>query len=450
MSEARDACCAEIAMAAAGMAVCGPMAIPLWAVVAVALASSLGGAVIAADWPQFGGPTRDFTATQQLGDVRVADTWPEDGPRRLWSRPLGDAYAGIVAADGCLYTMFRSDGEEHAVALAADDGRTLWDQHAPAPYLEGTNVEENGPGPHATPAIAGERLVTVGVTGAVHCLDRRDGAVVWQRSLADEFGGTRLFRGYSASPLVWQDTVVLPVGGAGHAVVALRLADGAVAWQRHDFDVSHVAPLLIRVDGQAQLVVVGSHVVFGLDPASGELLWQHEHPMSGDHVATMPIWDGQRRLFFSGAYGEGSRALELVRQGERTAVEELWHNPRMRVHHSNVVHSGDYVYGPSGDFTAILLSCLNVATGEVAWQDRRIGRASCLLVGDRLLLLQEDGQLFLAASSPEGLEIKAQCRLFDARAWTAPTLVGNQLYVRNRTDVMAYELPTVDSLPAAP
>ena len=57
----------------------------------------------AADWPQWAGPDRNFTAK----NVELADRWPESGPRRLWSRDLGVGYAGIVAADGALYTMYR-------------------------------------------------------------------------------------------------------------------------------------------------------------------------------------------------------------------------------------------------------------------------------------------------------------------------------------------------------
>jgi outer membrane protein assembly factor BamB len=413
------------------------LAAKAWVRGVIALAMiCLAGPAPAKDWSQWGGARRDFTA-----DIRLADAWPEDGPTRLWTRPLGDAYSSILTADGRLYVTYRGGGDEHAAALNAADGRTLWGQHAPAPFLEGTNVEENGPGPHATPVLVGDRLITVGITGIVHCLDSGSGEALWRHALADEFGGTRLFRGYSASPVAHDDKVIVPVGGAGHALVAFRVQDGSIAWQRHDFDISHVAPIMIDVGGQRQLVALASRVIVGLDPATGDLVWRHEHAMSGDHVASTPIWDGERMLFFSGAYGEGGHGLELVRTGDATTVAERWHNPRMRVHHSNVVRAGNMVYGPSGDFAAIVYTALDLNTGEVAWQDRRIGRANSLLAGDRLLLLQEDGRLFLAKPAPDGLTILAEAQLFDGRAWTPPTLVGNTLYVRNRTDIMAFELP---------
>jgi hypothetical protein len=196
--------------------------------------------------------------------------------------------------------------------------------------------------------------------------------------------------------------------------------------------------------------VLGSRVIVGLDPATGELLWQREHPMSGDHVASTPVWDGRSRLFFSGAYGEGSHCLELTREAgapdgaQRTTATELWHNARLRIHHSNVVRSDDYVYGTSGDFAALAFTALDLKTGQVLWQDRRIARANSLLADGRLILLDESGRLVLATASPGGLEIHAECQLFDGHAWTAPTLAGNSLYIRNRTDIMAFELPPPD------
>lgn len=398
---------------------------------------SLGLGIIASadDWPNWGGTNGDFTANGKL-----AASWPVGGLTEAWKRPLGDGYSSIVAADGQLYVTFRRGGEEHTEALNAETGETIWGQHAPAPFLDKTNVEENGPGPLATPLIAGDRVITVGITGNVHCLSRATGSVLWTHDLANELQGTRLFRGYSASPIAFGETVIVPVGGAKQAVVAFRSSDGSVAWKKHDFDISHVSPLLIKGEGQAQLIVLGSQIIVGLDPATGNLLWQHPHPMTGGHVASTPMWH-EGRLFFSGAYGAGSWCLQLKREGDKTRATELWHNVRMRLHHSNAVRIGDFVYASSGDFTAIPFTAVNLKTGEVAWQDRRLTRANCLLVDGRLIVLQEDGLLLLASVSPEKLTIHSKHQLFEGRAWTPPTLIGKTLYVRNRTDIMAVQLP---------
>ena len=72
----------------------------------------------------------------------------------------------------------------------------------------------------------------------------------------------------------------------------------------------------------------------------------------------------------------------------------------------------------------------------------RNARVNSLRVGGRLLMLEEGGRLLLATPGPTGLTIDAEHQLFEARAWTPPTLVKDRLYIRNRTDIMAYRLPT--------
>src|SRR5271165_4185090 len=54
------------------------------------------------EWPQFGGPHRNFT-TDSVG---LADSWPSTGPKKLWERPLGEGYSGIAVDNGILYTMY--------------------------------------------------------------------------------------------------------------------------------------------------------------------------------------------------------------------------------------------------------------------------------------------------------------------------------------------------------
>ena len=75
--------------------------------VAVALVLGMLAAVAhaaGADWPQWGGPGRDFKAVPA---GRIAASWPPDGPRELWSRPLGEGYSAIASDGTTLFTMYR-------------------------------------------------------------------------------------------------------------------------------------------------------------------------------------------------------------------------------------------------------------------------------------------------------------------------------------------------------
>ena len=103
-----------------------------------------------------------------------------------------------------------------------------------------------------------------------------------------------------------------------------------------------------------------------------------------------------------------------------------------------------YLYASSGDFGPKLFSALNLTTGKLTWQQRTLGRCSLVYRDGNYLILQEDGQLTLATLTPESLKIHAQAQLFQERAWTPPTLAGTRLYVRNRSRIMAYELPAAE------
>lgn len=386
-------------------------------------------------WPQWGGVHRNF----HVDSTGLADTWPPSGPRRLWKRRLGEGYSGVAVVNGKLFTMYRRDGREVVAALDAGTGKTLWEHSYPAPFLPGTDLE-HGPGPHTTPLVVAGHVCTTGVTGILHCLRADTGKVEWKHHLLEEFDGTVLFRGYSASPIAYEDTVIVPVGGAGHAAMAFRLQDGTVAWQAQDFQISHASPILVAAGGRDHLVVLASKVIAGLDPADGKLIWRLPHPLGGGHVASTPIWGDDDRLFFSAAYTGGSACVQVRREGDTITARQEWYTTRMRVHHSNAIRVGDHVYGSSGDFGPKIFTALDVSTGKIVWRDRALSRSSCVYAHGKLIVLEEDGHLALATVSPTGLEVRSKVELFEGRAWTPPSLVGSTLYVRNRKDIMALDL----------
>lgn len=393
-------------------------------------------------WLQFGGPGRNFRV-----ETSELSPWGDSGPRTLWERELGEGYSGIVASGGILYTMYRplawlgmsTRDEEVAVAIDGATGKSLWEQRNPVEYLSAMNME-HGPGPHATPLVAGGRVFTAGTLGRLQALDPKTGEILWAHELWKDLGGTVMDRGYSCSPIAWKDTVVVSVGGSGQALMAFDQEDGAVRWKAGSFDVSPSSPVIVTVGGQEQLVFFGGEQIVGLDPDTGQTLWSHPHATQYKLNIAMPVAGEDGLLVVSSAYSGGTRALRLTRQGETTSVEELWFTNQMRIHHGNFLKIGSHVYGSSGDFGPAPLTAVDLATGEVVWRDRAFAKATLVLAGGRLIVLDEDGTLGLAAVSPDGLEVLARAEIFSGRSWTAPTLVGTRLYMRDRKQMVALDL----------
>jgi outer membrane protein assembly factor BamB len=389
----------------------------------------------AQEWVQWGGPQRNFKSDAK----GLAAVWPASGPRRLWSRDLGDGYSSIVVDDGKLFTMYRKGGQDVIVALEAATGKTIWEYGYDAPFAKEYELEQ-GPGPRATPLVVGNQIFAVGATGKFHCLNKQTGRLVWGHDLLTEFKGTVRVRGYSCSPIAYKNTVIMMVGGAGHAIMAFNQKDGTVAWQKHDYKNSPSSPLLINIDGQDQLVAFMFDAVVGVDPNNGDLLWSHPHKTdSGLNIST-PVWGEGNLLFCSSAYDGGSRVIKLTRVDGKTTAQEVWFSRLFRIHYGNVIRVGDYVYGSSGDFGPAPFTAVNVNTGQVVWRNRGLSRATMILVEGRFIILDEDGNLALASPSPEGLKIHSKVELLTSNAWTVPTLVGTKLYVRDRKVIMALDL----------
>ncbi len=390
-------------------------------------------------WRQLGGPHHNF----RVDSAAPATAWGESGPARLWSRPLGEGYSSIVADGDLLVTMYREDDDEVVVALDAATGATRWRHayHAPLAHNGYFDVWLNsaGPGPYSTPLIAGDTVFAVGVDGRLHALDKRTGELRWAHDLAAAFD-VGVYNAFASSPIAYGRTVIVPLGGSGAGVVALERETGATVWRSPGFDLAPGSPVLIDVDGQDQLAVLGQQELVGLDARSGRRLWSHPHPNELGLNISMPVWGDDNALFLSSGYGGGSRLLRLARVDGRTTPDEVWFNSRMRLHFGNALRIGGLVIGSTGDFGPAFVAALDAATGREVWRERSFARAQLLQAGGRLVIVDEDGEIAVASVSGEGLDVHARAAVLTANAWTPPTLVGNVLYLRDRQHILALDL----------
>ena len=383
------------------------------------------------NWPQFGGPRRDFTLAS--GDLPTA--WPEQGPKVLWKHPLGDGYSGIAVEGGVLYTMYEKRDEDSVIAIDAKTGKTLW-EHSLSRNSKPSLDLSQGPGPHSTPLVVNGRVFAVNTVGRLAALDAKTGAPAWEIDLWDKYGGV-LDRGYGASPIAWKDTIILPVGGRGHAVMAFRQKDGSVAWQRGDAKATFSSPFLIQIGGVTQVVVFCGDEVAAFNPDNGDTQWAFPHKTDYNLNISIPTFGPDGIMVLSSAYNGGSRGLQLTWTGSKTEVKEIWAHKKLRLHHNNALRIGDVVYASSGDFGPAPLTAVNVKDGKILWQDRGLGKCSIVGSGDRVLLLSEDGELALADLSPTGMKILSRAQVATSRAWTAPAVVDGVAYIRDRSTIQA-------------
>jgi outer membrane protein assembly factor BamB len=408
---------------------------------ALGMTAALGAQAPPSAWTQWGGPTRDFI----VPSTGLANSWPANGPKRLWSRELGEGHSTILFEHGRLYTQYRPlmgkdrSQEEVVIALDAATGKTIWEHRYPSPTA-GVDYSE-GAGPHATPAIVDNKLLAVGSRREFMALDKNTGKLLWSHDLIKEYRAPDIDRGMANSPLVFNNRVFLPIGERGQALGAFNPDTGALLWRGGHANYSPASPLVINVDGQHQVVHFGGDRIVGLDPGNGTELWNHPHRTDWGLNISTPVWNPvDHLLLFSSAYGTGSRALELRQSGGKTTVSERWAVNRVRVHIGSIIRIGDTAYMSSGDFGPAFLTAINVKTGAIAWQDRSFARAQLLYADNKLIVLDEDGTLAIANVSPQGLKVLSRASILENLAWTPPTLIGKTLYVRDRKTIAAYDL----------
>jgi len=407
-------------------------------------------------WLGWGGPRRNFTSDTK----GLADTWPPDGPKRLWSRPLGEGHSSIIGEGGepgasrRLYTMYRPStgirntwkAEEVVIAFDAASGKTIWEYRYPT-SLDTMNFSR-GAGPHSTPLIAGNRLFAASTDKQFFALDKLTGKLLWSHSFVKEYNALpnqmrwAVKPGYSASPIAYKDMVITAVGGPDHGVMAFRQDDGRVVWSAGNYsDIAPASPLIIMLEGEEQLIVTSGDGVHAYDPNTGKPIWEYLFPTRAGVNISTPVWCPEDRLLFvSCAYDGGSRVIQLARSRGRTEAKELWFSIKMRVHFGNVLRIGDFFFGSSGDFGPSFLTAINARTGQIAWQDRSFAKVSFVSADGKVILLDEDGNLGLVTMSGEGLKILARAPAATATSWTVPTLIGKTLYIRDRVNVMALDV----------
>jgi len=396
------------------------------AVAAAALVLSAPSA--AAQWPQWGGPNRDF----QSPATELAEAWPEGGPTKLWERALGAGFSSLVVDGERVFTLYQSGAEEVVVALAAETGATLWEQRYPT---EGGNTP-----PNSTPVVAGDRLYTLGFFGKLCALEKATGKLAWSHDLVQEFHAKSPMYGFAASPLVHGESLIVPAGGKDHGVAAFTLADGKLLWHAHDFEELYASPLLLEVQGETQVVVLSSDRIVGLAPATGALLWSEPIENEGGQNIATPLWSDGLLTVTSGT--KGSVALRLSRADGKTSVERVWTNDK-QVAQTTVVRAGEHLLGSTG-YDTTYVTAFRVATGEVAWQHPGFSVTNLVAADGKLVLLDYEGVLALATAGPEGLRVHSRASVLGPQSFTPPTLAGSTVYVRDLKTIKAFDLGRPD------
>ena len=329
----------------------------------------------AAEWFQWRGPNRDGISTE----TGLLKDWPKGGPPQVWrAAGVGNGYSSFSTSGGRLYTLGARGGNEYVTAFDRATGKKVWE------YLNGRRFEnDRGDGPRSTPTVDGDRLYVLGGSGDLTCLENATGKKIWSINLIQKFGGRNPYWGYSESPLIVGDRILVNAGGPRASIVAIAKADGATLWQQHSDEAGYSSPMLLRTGSLQQVVFFTGERTLAVDPRDGRLLWSYNKAANGTANIATPIIRGTR-VFVSSDYGTGAALLDVRAAGNIASASEVYFTREMRNHHASSVLVGDHIYG----FSSSILTALKFDTGEMAWRDRSVGKGSLIFADGRLYPLQ--------------------------------------------------------------
>jgi outer membrane protein assembly factor BamB len=405
------------------------------ALVGVVLMAQAG--LWAGDWPQWRGPHADGKSTE----TDLLKAWPMGGPPLAWQvTGLGAGYSGVTLVGDVIYTTGEFGETCEVVALNRADGRRRWSAKLGKAGSPGWG---NFAGPRSSVSVAGEHLYALGQYGELVCLESAGGREIWRTHLVEDLGGPRPEWGYSESPLVDGERVVVTPGGDQGTVVALDRATGKVSWRSAGLkDPAHYAtPVIAELGGVRQYVVLTAEHVAGIGPEDGRVLWRVVRKGRTAVIPT-PIVHGDL-VYVTSGYGVGCNAFRVTRSGSDFTAEEVYANKIMANHHGGVILVGDHVLGHSEGKG---WTCQDLKTGEAIWQDKEIlGKGSIGYADGQVYLRREDGPgtVVLAEATPAGLKEKGRFDQPDRsgkHSWTHPVVAGGFLYLRDQDRLFCYDI----------
>lgn len=423
---------------------------------ALGLLAILGTVAAASDWPQWRGPKRDGVSTE----TGLLKQWPKDGPKQVWRfDDAGLGFSSMAIRDGKLYTLGTRKDDEIVLILDAATGKELWPAKIGPIFTFQGNVW--GDGPRSTPTLDGDMLYALGAQGDLIALDLKTKAEVWRKNLIKDFAGEMMTEwGYSESPLVHGDLLLVTPGGKKGLMLALNKKTGATVWQSEE--VTHKAPyssiMPAEINGATQFIQLSYAIPAGgfvnAFDTKGKLLWQA--PASkGDNYAICPTPVVKDNLVYvTIGYGGGCHTFQIDAANKAKDLFSKAAQKSTKNTHGGVILLDGKIYGHSERLGWV---CQDLMNGSMAWEDKstfETKSGSITAAEGKLYLYAEEGNVALANATPsEGLTVVSEFTLpqlskfpqsratsRQSKAWSYPVIANGKLFIRDCEYIYCFDI----------
>ncbi|MEO1524833.1 MAG: PQQ-binding-like beta-propeller repeat protein [Planctomycetota bacterium] len=402
------------------------------------------------DWPQWRGPNRDGHAAPQS----LLQEWPDGGPALAWkAADLGTGYSAVSVVDDRVYTMGSKDGKSLVICLSLDDGSVVWQ----TPIGRAGNQDDYnvrwGDGQRCTPTVDRGQVFVISDVGTVASLDASNGEMKWSVEMVGDYGGSIPIWGYSESPLVDGDRVVVTPGEANF-LVAFDRNSGQRVWGSKGVDApaQYVSVMKGQVGSRSFYVTASTTGLLAFDVDGGEKVFEDSATANKTAVIPTPVLE-KDLLYHTSAYGAGNTLLRLSESDGPTINAKSVYalkTKSMENHHGGVVLVDGTIYGftksSGGNWMA-----QDLESGETLWQERvRPNRSGSICFADGRLYCynDKDGTVILVEPSrdqwkPKGtLKLPAQTTIprGSGAIWAHPVVAAGKLIIRDQDLMYAFDI----------
>jgi outer membrane protein assembly factor BamB len=349
---------------------------------------------------------------------------------------VGEGFAGPAVAGGRVILFHRVAREEVVEALDARTGASVWRHAYSTSYRDDFGFDE---GPRAVPVIVNGRVYTFGAEGVLSALDLANGRRIWSVDTRRRFSVSKGFFGQAGSPLVDDGRVIANIGGTDQGksagIVAFNAETGAVMWAATNHEASYSSPVTGTFGGKKVALFFTRQALVGIEPSTGAQLFQRgwrSRSQASVNAASPVVVDDL--IFISATYETGATVVRV----SGSSLEPLWASDEVLSNHyaTSIYHDG-HLYGFHGrqEFGQAFRA-VELKTGKVKWSQERFGAGTVLLAGNRLVILRENGELVLAAASPDAFRPIARSQILQGAVRAYPALTDGYLYARNSSDTL--------------
>ncbi|HET6557003.1 MAG TPA: PQQ-binding-like beta-propeller repeat protein [Prolixibacteraceae bacterium] len=280
-----------------------------------------------------------------------------------------------------------------------------------------------------SPVTDGENIYAFFGSRGLFCLDMK-GNVIWER----DFGQMDIVAsfGEGSSPAVYKDKVFVQWDHQGKSFLyALDKKTGKEAWTAEREEItSWATPLVVEVEGKAQLITSATNKVRSYDAENGTIIW--ECTGMTRNVIPNPMYADGILYLMSGFRGNAIKAVDLAKaKGDITGTSAiLWeYNQDASYTPSPVLMDGNiyFLKGNNG-----IMTCLNAKDGKVVYSNQKVDGINTIFSSptgnkDKIYIAATGIVDVIKAGNEFALLSK---NTLDDTFHASPVIVGNDLFLR--------------------